>query len=180
MPPRCHPPLASKQASRTTDGEKGNTPSPATVVVHGISATCKTTITRAVLAELRVPHAIVRCTECITGRHLLTKILWAVLEALGRKSEWEAFGKGRCEHVSSLAVLLATILSGPGPGTGTGSGSTAGNGDGSTRNGTASTLGNENGKFVLVLDGVDRQREAPGTLLPALARLGDMVRLRWT
>ena len=30
-------------------------------------------------------------------------------------------------------------------------------------------------KFVLVLDGVDKQREAPPTLLPALARLGEFV-----
>ena len=32
-------------------------------------------------------------------------------------------------------------------------------------------------KFVLVLEGVDKQREAPPTLLPALARLGEFVRL---
>ena len=31
-------------------------------------------------------------------------------------------------------------------------------------------------KFVLVFDGIDKQREAPSTLLPALARLGDIVR----
>lgn len=30
-------------------------------------------------------------------------------------------------------------------------------------------------KFVLVLDGVDKQREAPPTLLPALARIGESV-----
>ena len=30
-------------------------------------------------------------------------------------------------------------------------------------------------KFVLVFDGVDKQREAPPTLLPALARLGEFV-----
>jgi origin recognition complex subunit 5 len=31
-------------------------------------------------------------------------------------------------------------------------------------------------KLVLVLDGIDRQRGASPTLLPALARLGDTVR----
>lgn len=31
-------------------------------------------------------------------------------------------------------------------------------------------------KFVLVFDGIDRQRECPPTLLPALARFGEMVR----
>lgn len=87
-----------------------------------------------------------RSSECITGRHLLTKILWAALEALGLKSDWETFGKGRCEHVSTLAVLLGQCL--------------------------ASRPGK---KFVLVLDGIDKQREAPYTLLPALARLGEMV-----
>lgn len=104
------------------------------------------------VSALRVPHAIVRSTECITGRHLLTKILWATLEALERKGEWERFGKGRCEHVSALAVLLGGILAElPGDDDGNG------------------------GKFVLVLDGIDKQREAPQTLLPALARLGEVV-----
>lgn len=102
------------------------------------------------LSTLQVPHAIVRSTECITGRHLLTKILWMTLEALGRKEEWESFGRGRCEHVSALAVLLGEILG------------TRGHKDGV-------------GKFVLVLDGIDRQREAPQTLLAALARLGEVV-----
>lgn len=115
------------------------------MVLHGISATCKSTIVRAVLSALDIPHAIVRSTECITGRHLLTKIVWTTLEALGREDEWERFGKGRCEHVSALAVLLGEILA------------------------------SSTSKFVLVLDGIDKQREAPGTLLPALARLGEVI-----
>ncbi|KAJ5373051.1 Origin recognition complex subunit 5 [Penicillium concentricum] len=124
-------------------------PSPPTLVVHGISATCKSTILRAVLATLEVPHAIVRSSECITGRHLLTKILWNTLEALGQKEEWEKAGKGRCEHVSGLAVLLEECLA-------------------------ARPVENQ-GKFVLVLDEIDRQREAPHTLLSALARLGEII-----
>jgi len=32
-------------------------------------------------------------------------------------------------------------------------------------------------RFVLVFDGIDRQREAPGTLLPGLARLSEIVSL---
>jgi origin recognition complex subunit 5 len=124
-------------------------PSPPTVVVHGISATCKSTILRGVLSTLEVPHAIIRSSECITGRHLLTKVLWNTLEALGQKEEWEKAGKGRCEHVSGLAVLLEECLA-------------ARNSDNSK-------------KFVLVLDEIDRQREAPHTLLSALARLGEIV-----
>jgi origin recognition complex subunit 5 len=33
-----------------------------------------------------------------------------------------------------------------------------------------------NKKYTLVFDGIDQQREAPPTLLPALARLGEFVR----
>lgn len=117
-----------------------------------MSATCKTTILRGVLSILEVPHAFVRSSECITARHLLTKILWNTLEALGQKDEWEKYGKGRCEHVSTLAVLLEECL--------------------------AARAEEQRGKFVLVLDEIDRQREAPPTLLSALARLGEIVSRR--
>lgn len=120
--------------------------------MHGVSATCKTTIIRGVLSTLEVPHAFVRSSECITARHLLTKILWNTLEALGQKDEWEKYGKGRCEHVSTLAVLLEECL--------------------------AARAEGQRGKFVLVLDEIDRQREAPQTLLSALARLGEIVSCR--
>ncbi|RAL12083.1 putative RNA-binding protein [Aspergillus homomorphus CBS 101889] len=131
--------------------------SPSSIVVHGISATCKTTIVRHVLAALEIPHALVRSPECITGRHLLTKILWATLEALGKRDEWEKYGKGRCEHVSSLAVLLNECLA-------------------SVSSSVSSTEpAKRTDKFVLVLDGIDKQREAPPTLLPALARLGEVI-----
>jgi origin recognition complex subunit 5 len=36
-------------------------------------------------------------------------------------------------------------------------------------------LREEGGKFVLVFDGIDKQREAPPTLLPALARFAELV-----
>ncbi|KAJ5721855.1 uncharacterized protein N7483_009789 [Penicillium malachiteum] len=124
-------------------------PSPPTLVVHGVSATCKSTILSSVLSALETPHAIVRSSECITGRHLLTKILWNTLEAFGQKDEWEKFGKGRCEHVSTLAVLLEECL--------------------------AARPVEKRGKFVLVLDEIDRQREASPTLLSALARLGELI-----
>jgi len=32
-------------------------------------------------------------------------------------------------------------------------------------------------KFVLVFDGIDKQRDAPHTLIPALARLSEIVSL---
>jgi origin recognition complex subunit 5 len=71
---------------------------------------------------------------------------------VGQKEEWEKAGKGRCEHVSGLAVLLEECLG---------------------------TWSSNARKFVLVLDEIDRQREAPPTLLSALARLGEIVSWFW-
>jgi origin recognition complex subunit 5 len=104
---------------------------------------------QAVLCALGVPHAIVPSAECITGRHLLIKVLLGTLDALGLRDELERFGRGKCEHVSTLVVLLADAF--------------------------AATTGKAIKKFVLVLDGIDKQREAPPALLLALARLGEVV-----
>lgn len=64
--------------------------------------------------------------------------------------EWQRFGKGKCEHISTLVVLLEEIFA-PGKGVAM-------------------------DKFVLVLDGIDEQREASHMLLSGLARLGEVVR----
>lgn len=61
---------------------------------------------------------------------------------------WEDVPK-RCETLAQLTVELAKMLKYP------------------TRDPAW--------RFVLVLDGVDRQRDAPLTLLPALARLSEIV-----
>lgn len=82
------------------------------------------------------------------------------LSALGLSGEWERFGKGRCEHVSTLVVLLGEALA-----------AAAGTDVNETRTG----IGRAGQKFILVLDGIEKQREAPQTLLVALARLGEVV-----
>jgi origin recognition complex subunit 5 len=79
------------------------------------------------------------------------------LRALGLEDEWERFGKGKCEHVSTLVVLLSDILS-------------------STDKVEGNSGNKEKRKFILVLDGIDKQREASQMLLAALARLGEAVR----
>ncbi len=58
---------------------------------------------------------------------------------------------GRCESISQLAVGLSKML--------------------------VDHDSQRTGRFVLVFDGIDRQREAPPTLVPALARLSEMVLL---
>ena len=72
------------------------------------------------------------------------------------QDEWEKFGKGRCEHVSTLLILLGDIFA-------------------AARNNKKMEVEVGGDEFVLVLDGIDRQREASQMLLAALARLGEMV-----
>jgi hypothetical protein len=72
------------------------------------------------------------------------------------QDEWEKFGKGRCEQVSTLLILLGDIFAAA-----------------RSSDKVEGRVGED--KFVLVLDGIDRQREASQMLLAALARLGEMV-----
>ncbi|KAK3719628.1 hypothetical protein LTR37_004165 [Vermiconidia calcicola] len=121
-------------------------PSPSALVVHGPHATGKSSIVKSYLESRSLQHAIIRCRECITGRHLLERTTAAVHESLTTEAasgDAEQYN-GRCEDMSALVVHLERLLRG-------------------------------RGKFVLVFDGVDKQREASPTLLPALARLGEFV-----
>jgi len=130
-------------------------------VVYGTEATGKTAITTAALAKLEescntdnghddeplLRHAIINSTECITARHLYE----SVVDKVSRALQWPTTPP-RCETVSQLVVELSKMLkytTPPRP---------------------------NNFRFVLVFDGIDRQREAPHTLLPALARLSEIVR----
>lgn len=121
-------------------------PSPSTIVVHGPRATGKSSIVSAHLDSQRTRYAIIKCRECITGRHLLEQTVAAVHESIHEgvlNGEPDAFN-GRCENLSALTVHLQRLLS-------------------------------KHDVFTLVFDGVDKQRDAPPTLLPALARLGEFV-----
>jgi len=72
--------------------------------------------------------------------------------AVAKAVEWKG-PIGRCENLSQLVVELSRLLA---------------NWETSEEDGKR--------RFVLVFDGIDRQRDAPPTLLPALARLGEVVR----
>lgn len=127
---------------------QGSHDSPPTVVVHGPEATGKSGLVAAYLESAGLQHAVVRCEECITGRHLLERAITASADALqdfgtGTRSKY-ASASTRCENISAFTNLLENLL-------------------------------NQSSKFVLVLDGIDKQREAQPTLMPALARLGRLV-----
>jgi origin recognition complex subunit 5 len=137
------------------------------LVLYGLEATGKSAIVQAVLEALAstsgtaldghagedtdeeiVQFAIVKSAESITGRHLLEQTVGSVAKAV----DWK--GKiGRCESLAQFVVELGRILNNHGP----------------------NAISDAKQRFVLVFDGIDSQREPPPTLLPALARLGEMV-----
>lgn len=141
------------------------------LIVHGPEATGKSAVTSRLLAALHddadpfatIDYAIVRSAECVTARHLFERTVSAVVDAV----DWDGTASGRCETLAALAVELSRILKGYG--------SNRGNQEAA---GVVEEDGGESSKrrrFVLVFDGIDRQREAPPTLLPALARLSEIV-----
>jgi origin recognition complex subunit 5 len=104
-------------------------------------------------SELR--YAIVKSAECITGRHLLETIVGEIARAV----DWKE-SVGRCESLAQLAVEVRRLL------------------NSQWKRGEAEEWDQRvkvDRKFVLVLDGVDKQKEAQPTLLSALARLGELV-----
>lgn len=128
------------------------------LIIHGTEATGKSAVTARLLAALSSAsssgsaplfnYAIVKSVECVTARHLYERVVGAVGDAL----QWEGRATvGRCETVAALTVELTKMLKYDQP-------------------------QERDSRFVLVFDGIDRQREAPPTLLPALARLSEIVR----
>ncbi|KAK0673455.1 putative origin recognition complex subunit 5 [Cercophora samala] len=117
------------------------------LVVYGTEATGKTAITTALLASL----------DGDSLRHVIVNsiecitarhLYETVVGKVAAALEWEAVPP-RCESVSQLTVSLSKMLK--------------------------YTERPDGFRFVLVFDGIDHQREAPHTLLPALARLSEII-----
>ena len=107
--------------------------------------------------------AVVNASQCITTRHLFERIVASVMDALqlgggvhaSRSSLVPAAPariQRRCETLAQLSITLSAMLKEP------------------TRD--------PRWRFVLVLDAIDKQRDAPLTLLPGLARLSETVSLQ--
>lgn len=97
-------------------------------------------------------YAIVKSAECITGRHLLE----TTVATIARAVDWQG-SIGRCENLAQLAVEINKLLGSQDRYIG-------------CHDSNALSV-----KFILVFDGIDRQRDPPATLLPALARLAEIV-----
>jgi origin recognition complex subunit 5 len=121
-------------------------PSPSTIVVHGTHATGKSDIIKSYLKTRELRHVLIQSRECVTGRHLLERTIAAVHKSLAQ----DATSSDAQEYNPRCENMSALVVH-------------------------LQRLLKDEPKFVLVFDGVDKQRDAPPTLLPALARLGECV-----
>lgn len=92
-------------------------------------------------------YAIVKSAECIGGRHLLEQTTLQIAKAIGYQGTL-----GRCENLAQLRIDVGRLLE------------------------EWSAASNGRKRMVVVFDGIDMQKDAPQTLVPALARLGEIVR----
>ncbi|OTA91050.1 hypothetical protein M434DRAFT_76935 [Hypoxylon sp. CO27-5] len=127
------------------------------LIIHGTEATGKSAVTARLLqalsssaisdSESLLNYAIVKSAECVTARHLFERTVGSVGDALHGE---ERGAVGRCETLAALTVELTKMLK-------------------------YDQRHDTDWRFVLVFDGIDRQRDAPPTLLPALARLSEII-----
>ena len=122
-------------------------PSSSTILLHGVEATGKSLTINAVFDAIDTPNAIIRSQECITTRHLLERTIAVVKETLAAHGQLEE-ANGLDGRCESISAFTVELQH----------------------------LLERKGKFILVFDGIDRQREAAPTLFPAIARLGEIVR----
>ncbi|QIX02495.1 hypothetical protein AMS68_008012 [Peltaster fructicola] len=119
---------------------------PTTVVIEGPSATGKSGVVRAYLQAIDLPYTIVRCRECVTERHLLERTVRAVEDIVAKRTAADV-SIDRNGKCESINALSTHLQD----------------------------LMKPFDHFILVIDGVDKQREASSTLRPALARLGEII-----
>ena len=139
------------------------------MVLHGLTATGKSSVTEYVLEmmdegyscrnteDLPSNYAIIKSQECVTARHLLERTVGEVARAIKWTGKIE-----RCEDVERLVVILEKILQCIQP---------LASDVKQREEGLSSS-----GKFTLVFDGIDKQRDASHTLVPSLGRLSEVVR----
>ncbi|ETN36661.1 uncharacterized protein HMPREF1541_08939 [Cyphellophora europaea CBS 101466] len=118
-------------------------PPPPTVVAYGLQGSSKLEVITAVLNAHKLKHAVIKCRECLSQRHLLGKIFAACAQALGQEEAVERYD--RVDSLNALSVNLQKLFRG------------------------------SNLRTVIVLDSIDELKGPGSTLLPALARLGDMI-----
>ncbi|KAI1262270.1 origin recognition complex subunit Orc5 [Xylariaceae sp. FL1019] len=120
------------------------------IIVHGTEATGKCAITRQLLDALsHEPNSDLSYAIVKSPECVTARHLFERTVGLVSDALQNETPPGRCETLAALTVELSKLLK---------------------------YVEQEPGRrFVLVFDGIDRQRDAPPTLLPALARLSEII-----
>ncbi|SPO05638.1 related to origin recognition complex subunit 5 [Cephalotrichum gorgonifer] len=125
------------------------------LVLYGSKATGKSAITRTVLEALSknkddAANDVPLAHAIVSSARCITgrHLFETTVAAVAKALEWDGASK-RCENLAQLAIELSKML--------------------------LYSLRPDSFRFVLVFDGIDLQREAPHTLLPALARLHETI-----
>lgn len=120
------------------------------IVIHGTEATGKTAIVDELLRTLRDHSPSDLDYAVVKSAECVTaRHLFERTVGLVRDALRSRSTPGRCETLAALAAELSKMLN--------------------------YVEGDVRPRFVLVFDGIDRQRDAPPTLLPALARLSEII-----
>ncbi|KAJ9617023.1 hypothetical protein H2200_000744 [Cladophialophora chaetospira] len=119
-------------------------PSPPILVAYGLEQSSKRQVINSVLQAREIAHTIIKSKECLSQRHLLSKIFAASITTLGHGGQIEQYEK--TDNINSLLGNLRKLFE---------------------------RL--ERVKFVVILEDADELRQPGPTLLPALARLGDLI-----
>ncbi|KIW18306.1 hypothetical protein PV08_02594 [Exophiala spinifera] len=124
--------------------KQNNSSNPPVLVADGLEDAGKTEVILNVLEKANLQHALIKSRECLTQRHLLSKIFASCISGFEQESHLEQY-----DRVDSINALLANLR----------------------------RLNERDGqrKFVVVIEAIDKLKQAGPTLLPALARLGDQV-----
>lgn len=128
------------------NSKQAHLPSPSLLNIHGLTATGKSSILRSYFQLSAICHSIINVRECITTRHLVERIVVSSLDALDEFHN-EKSDRRPYARTENLSALCVNM----------------------------GKLLEGRGKFVLVLDAMDKLREGAGTLIAALGRLGEMV-----
>ncbi|KAJ3553553.1 hypothetical protein NPX13_g10863 [Xylaria arbuscula] len=120
------------------------------LVVHGTEATGKSAIVNELLETLRTHSPSELNYAIVKSAECVTArhFFERTVGLVGDALQNEA-APSRCETLAALTAELTKTLK--------------------------HVEGDSRSRFVLVFDGIDRQRDAPPTLLPALARLSEIV-----
>ncbi|KAF2755192.1 hypothetical protein EJ05DRAFT_125888 [Pseudovirgaria hyperparasitica] len=121
-------------------------PAPSVLVAYGLECTGKTSVVKGALEDGQTPHAFIVSRECITGRHMLEQTVTACIYAVEATTHTK-IDRALYSRCENISALVVHLQQ----------------------------LLQNVPHMTLVFDGVDKQRESPPTLLPALSRMTEFV-----